>query len=93
MDSHMKTTIEDLPPFGKHHPVGLLREHRCTRAVILDATLSRSVSNHDLGARCMARETLELFPRERMEIAGRLGERRCHAPIFISLPLDDNPAG
>jgi hypothetical protein len=32
MDSHMKTTIEDLPPSGKHHPVGLLREHRCTRA-------------------------------------------------------------
>jgi hypothetical protein len=56
-------------------------------------TECHAAANHDLGARCMARETLEQFPRERMEIAGRLGERRSHDPIFISLPLDDNPAG
>ena len=31
------------------------------------------------------------FARERMEITGRLGEQRSHAPIFISWPYDDNP--
>jgi hypothetical protein len=54
-------------------------------------TESHAAANHDLGGLGMASEALKQFPTERMEIAGRLWERRGHAPIFISSPLDDKP--
>jgi len=60
-------------------------------AILQVVTECHAAANHDLGGLCMAGEALEQFARERMEITGWLGERRGHAPIFISWPHDDNP--